>query len=226
MLSGCSGCRENACGNLPSTSGRVDVPEPWDDCGDTIVAYEGSIGWQCTNADSAGVEWSMDERAWNVGHIGSDGKLILANRSGASVAHVYETSSYDLQPNGPGPNGNHQQPSYQVEVKTRYSLVGAFKYQYRAQEHRCYWGPNQTDGQKQCYNAGNCLGDPNASAREDCKPDGSDETVIITPTRELPAIVIPDITITGAKSAQDPAGADICGPLPIPVISSQAVIVP
>jgi hypothetical protein len=214
----------NVCGNLPSATGKQDVPEPWDDCGDTVVAYEGAMAWQCSA--QGGVNWTMDERSWNVGQTGSDGRKILNQRSGTVVSHVYETSSYDLMPNGPGVNLTSRQPAYQVSLQTKYSLMAQFRYHHRTQEERCYWGANQSGGRKQCHNPGACLSDPNRANREDCKPDGSRETVIITPTRDLPAMVIPDVTVTGAKVPQDPVLGNTCGPVPIPVIQVQSVLLP
>ena len=216
----------NACANLPNASGRVDVPPPYDQCGDEIFAYEGQIGWMCSRPDLSDAEWSMDERAWNVGHSNALGP-ISNQRSGTSATHVYETSSYDLAPNGPGfPNMAQRQPAYQVQLKTNYTLVGAFKYHYRTREEQCFWGANQSGGRKQCHNPGACISDPNRANREDCQPDGSRATVIISPTRELPSFIIPDIAVTGAKTPQDGVNPNSCGVIAIPVISSQSVLQP
>ncbi|NJM40609.1 MAG: hypothetical protein HC853_07480 [Anaerolineae bacterium] len=193
----------DGCSALPSASNRTDIGPPYNECGDTIFAYEGQLAWICSKPDMSDAQWTMDERSWNVGQTNSAG-TIPSTRIGSSVNHVYETSSYDKAPNGPGyPEMSKRQPAYQVQLKTNYSLVGAFKYHYRTQEERCYWGANQSGGRKQCHNPGACLSDPNAANREDCKPDGSRETVIISPTRELPSFIIGNISVTGAKTPQD-----------------------
>ena len=211
---------------MPRASNRVDIPPPYDQCGDEIFAYEGQLAWICSRPDLSDATWTMDERAWNVGHSNAAGP-IPNQRTGASATHIYETSSYDLAPNGPGyPNMAQRQPAYQVQLKTNYTLVGAFKYHYRTQEEQCFWGANQSGGRKQCHNPGACLSDPNRANREDCQPDGSRVTVIISPTRELPAFIIPNISVTGAKTPQDVIVPNTCGVIAVPVISSQSVIAP
>ena len=213
----------NGCADLPSASNRVDVGPPYDQCGDTIFAYEGQIAWICSSPELADAEWSMDERAWNIGQRNAGG-LILDQRTGGSITHIYETSSYDKAPIGPGPDPAVRQPAYQVRLTTHYNLVGAFRYHYRTQEHRCYWGPDQTGGQKQCHDPGACLSDPNAANREDCKPDGSAATVIVSPTRELPTFIIGNIAVDGARTPQDPANPNTCGVIGIPVVQAQSVL--
>lgn len=216
----------NACGGLPNANGRVDVPPPYDQCGDEIFAYEGQIGWMCSRPDLSDAEWRMDERPWNIGHTSALGPISNV-RTGVSINHIYETSSYDLAPNGPGyPDLAKRLPAYQVQLQTHYTLAGTFQYHYRTRETQCYWGPDGTGGRKQCANPGNCLSDPNAANREDCKPDGSRMTVIVSPTRTLPSFVIPDIAVTGAKTPQDLVNPNSCGVIAVPVIMSQAVLVP
>lgn len=213
----------NGCGDLPTAGNRVDIGPPYDECGDSIFAYEGQIAWICSSPEMADAEWTMDERSWNIGHRNIAGP-ILDKRTGGSVTHIYETSSYDKAPTGPGATPNQRQPAYQVHLTTHYNLVGAFRYHYRTQEHRCYWGPNQTGGQKPCHNPGACLNDPNAANRDDCKPDGSATTEIVSPTRELPTFIIGNIPVEGARTPQDPANPNVCGAIGIPVLQAQSIL--
>lgn len=215
----------DGCSALPADSGRIDVPPPYDECGDTIFAYEGQLGWMCSAPDMADAQWTMNERAWNVGHTNSAG-VIAATRNGASITHMYETSSVDLPPNGPGyPNLMSRLPAYQVQLQTRYTLVGAFRYQYRTQETQCFetWGDR-----KECRDSAYCdaAGHPERANEYRCRPDASTQTVWISPTRELPTFIIPNIAVEGARTPQDPGTANQCGVIPIPVIASQAILKP
>jgi hypothetical protein len=216
----------SACADLPRASNRVDIPPPYDQCGDEIFAYEGQMAWMCSRPDLSDATWTMDERSWNIGQTNGAGR-IANQRSGLSVTHIYETSSYDLAPNGPGyPNIAQRQPAYQVQLQTNYTLVGAFRYHYRTREDQCFWGANYSGGRKRCHNPGACLSDPNAANREDCKPDGSKQTVVISPTRDLPAFIIPNISVVGAKTPQDAVNPNSCGVIALPVIASQSVLAP
>lgn len=79
----------------PSAQNSVGVPEPWNHCGDTVIGYRGQLAWLCSKPDQSDATWQMDERPWNLGHIGADGGRIEAQRTGRSIRHVYETSSVD-----------------------------------------------------------------------------------------------------------------------------------
>lgn len=215
----------NACADLPTSGNRVDVGPPYDVCGDTIVAYEGQLAWICSTPDMSDAEWMMDERAWNVGKVGADGP-ILAQRTGATIRHTYETSSVDLAPNGPGyPDMLRRQPAYQVQLKTNYSLVGAFRYHYRTQERRCYNDAGKTQ-QRECRDSGYCdnPGFPERQNEWQCRPEGASETVWITPTREAPVFILPNIPVIGAKTPQDLGNPNSCGVIATSVLQSQAVL--
>jgi len=215
------------CSDLPTASNRADVGAPYNQCGDTIFAYEGQLSWICSKPDQSDAEWTMDERAWNVGQTNALG-VIPATRNGPSVSHLYETSSYDKAPNGPGfPNLSQRQPAYQVQLKTNYSLVGSFKYHYRTTERRCYEDAGMTQ-RRTCRDDGYC-GDVKFPERKNewqCRPQGGSETVIVSPTRELPNFIIGDIAVLGAKTPQDLANPNSCGVIATPVIQSQAVLKP
>jgi hypothetical protein len=116
-------------------------------------------------------------------------------------------------------------PAYQVQLRTRYTLVGAFRYHYRTQERRCYetWG-----ARKDCRDDNYC-DDARFPERRDeyaCRADHNVEMVWISPTKELPTFIIPDLAVEGARTPQDPANANRCGVVPIPVIQAQSVIQP
>ena len=214
----------DGCADVPAAGDRMEVGPPYDACGDTIFAYEGQLAWMCSSPDLSNAQWAMDERPWNVGHTNAGG-VIANERAGASITHIYETSSVDLAPNGPGyPDVMSRLPAYQVRLRTNYTLVGAFRYQYRTQERRCYeaWGERKT-----CRDDGYC-DDPGFPERRDeyaCRADHGVETVWISPTRELPMFIIPDIAVEGARTPQDPLLANACGPIPVPVIQVQSTIV-
>jgi hypothetical protein len=215
----------DGCSELPSDSGRVEVPPPYDECNQTIFAYEGQLGWICSTPDMADAQWTMNERTWNVGQRNAAG-VITASRTGSSITHIYETSSVDMPPNGPGyPNLMSRLPAYQVQLQTRYSLVGAFRYQYRKQETYCYetWGER-----KECRDSAYCdaYGYPQRRNEYRCRPDARTETVWVSPTLELPTFIIPNIPVEGARTPQDPGTANRCGVIPVPVIASQAILKP
>jgi hypothetical protein len=181
-------------------------PDQWGTCNaETVIGYRASLRWDCANPDRA--LWTMDERDFNIGRIGADGRVIDAERTGAQVSHVYETSSHDKPVTGPGyPDLGVRQPAYQVRVRTNWTLRGSFAYQVRRTEQRCAdaWG-----------NARRCGLDADVAITR---------TVVVSPWIDAPAIVIPDIPVDGARASQDPATAQICSIVPVPVMQSQAVI--
>jgi hypothetical protein len=200
----------DAC-DASSASSEIQVPasdpDQWGTCNaETVIGYRATLNWDCTDPNSAA--WVMDERDFNIGQTGSDGRTILNQRTGGAITHVYETSSHDKEVNGPGyPDLGARQPAYQVQVKTRWTLRGQFAYQVRRTEQRCT--------------------DINGNARQ-CGVDTDiaiTRTVVISPWIDAPAIVIPGIEIDGARTPQDPTHAQTCTVIPVPVIQSQAVIV-
>ncbi len=59
----------------------------------------------------------------------------------------------------------------------------------------------------------------------ECRATAIRASEIISPWVEGPSIVIPDIPVSGARVPQDVAGGHSCGPIQVPILQSQSVLV-
>jgi hypothetical protein len=232
-------------GNAPSASGDV-----WIDAitceGRTIVGYLATAAWG-RSLDPADTRWTMDERTWNIGRISDDivsphtsrqvsqdmpgGDLTIRNeRTGSTVAHIYETSSVDKPRNGPGwPNASERQPAYQVSVRTKWTLTASFWYRQRRIEQECWKDNNPAtkctcpESQDTCRNYPNL---PGCNPAWTCHGNwNGPHTVIYTDTHRGPTLAFTQ-WIDGATTPQDAGQPSTCGVIGTPVIQAQSVLVP
>jgi len=129
-------------------------------------------------------------------------------RQGLRVRHVYETPSYNKPVNGPGwPDVNKREPAYQVNLRTRWRLTGAFQYQRLITHIRCY---NNAGQEVSC----------------DSQPPPAYTRVFTeTPWFTGPTVSIP-VEVVGARVLADPVLRNQCTVIPIPVQQVQTVLVP
>jgi len=143
-------------------------------------------------------------------------------RQGRRVRHVYETPSYNKPVNGPGwPDPNRREPAYQVSLKTRWRLTGAFQYQRLITYVRCY----TNDGRERdcgCFELPRDPSRPN-EPRYDCPA----YTRVFTETPWIPGPTIDmEVEVQGARVPADPALRNQCTVIPIPVQQVQTVLTP
>jgi len=161
-------------------------------------------------------------------------------RQGLRVRHVYETPSYNKPVNGPGwPDVNKREPAYQVSLRTKWRLTGAFQYQRLITYIRCYNNAGQEVECNRCFdprngNALNCeacynrdfmscpCGTPGCD-----RPPGPAYTRVFTETPWFtgPTVSIP-VEVVGARVLADPVLRNQCTVIPIPVQQVQTVLVP
>ena len=129
-------------------------------------------------------------------------------RRGLRVRHVYETPSYNKPVNGPGwPDANKREPAYQVSLRTKWRLTGAFQYQRLITYIRCY---NNAGQEVSC----------------DSQPPPAYTRVFTeTPWFTGPTVSIP-VEVVGARVLADPVLRNQCTVIPIPVQQVQTVLVP
>ena len=161
-------------------------------------------------------------------------------RQGLRVRHVYETPSYNKPVNGPGwPDANKREPAYQVSLRTKWRLTGAFQYQRLITYIKCYNNAGQEVECNRCFdprngNALNCeacynrdfmscpCGTPGCD-----RPPGPAYTRVFTETPWFtgPTVSIP-VEVVGARVLADPVLRNQCTVIPIPVQQVQTVLVP
>lgn len=203
-------------------------PSPSHICNDGtyVTGVRGSVTFYSTAADAANARWLMDDRPQNVGNRSEDivspypghngrrvsqimgGDLTIKNeRRGATVSHIYETSSYDKPQNGPSNNW----PAYQVQLQTRWHLVSSWQYQVRVWQDYCEL-PNGNGYPCDC----NAQVDPNCA--------------LIIHKRRPSYVWHPgptvsyDADVIGARVLQDAARSKICSAIPVGIVQSQAVL--
>jgi len=161
-------------------------------------------------------------------------------RQGRRVRHVYETPSYNKPVNGPGwPDPNKREPAYQVSVKTKWRLTGAFQYQRLITYVRCYNSAGQEVECNRCFdprngNALNCEGCYNSDfmpcpcGQPGCeRPPGPAYTRVFTETPWIPGPTIDlQVEVQGARVPADPVLRNQCTLIPIPVQQVQTVLAP
>lgn len=204
--------------NGPATTGGANI-DPLECKGRTITAIRGSAAWLCS-ANFSDATWTMDERSWNLGkrsndlvspYVGHDGRRvgdimggdlnIQAERHGAAIQHIYETSSYDKPQNG---NANHW-PAYQVQLQTNWTLAANFQFQERITIESC---ADAVGKACDCRHA-ECARNRTVRYEEIWHPGQSVQV---------------QTQIRGARVTQDPTRANMCGVIGVPVQQAQVVL--
>jgi hypothetical protein len=206
-----------------------NCPQPeWVFNGTYVSGVRAVLTW--ASEPDYGATWNMDERAGNIGHTSDNivspfsghgsataadlmgGDLtVRGTRAGATVRHIYETSSVDLVPNGPDGNW----PAYQVRLQTRWRLYAAFQWQERTL---------QTD--RECIDrAGQtvpCVCNP---GERGCNiVEVRERRSIVDTWHPLPTVQY-DVTVDGANVPQDARFRGVCrAEIPVPILQSQTVL--
>jgi hypothetical protein len=197
IISGCNG---------GSASNKVNFEER-SRCGKKVVAYSASVSAACAAPDM-GSAWTMDERAWNLGHVSDGGAAIQGSRNGVTMQHIFETSSYDKPANGPGfPNMAERQPAYQITLRTQWLLSANFSEDLKVTKTKCYIQGTNTEV---------------ACDRTDVIIE--ERTVEEIETHNIGSYVFGPFDVFGARVPQDTYQPSFCGDVPLVVIQSQAVI--
>ena len=186
-----------------------------------LYGYRVNLSWSCAVSGDLGATWTMNDRDWNLGHTTDAGEVIENNHSGNAIQHTYETSSYGLPANGPGPDIVTRQSAYQVVLQTNWQLSANFERKVEDDVTGCF----DDDGKDvlPCYTQNECNW---SNPKPDCShiKKFTKKELVWKPAE---ALVYNPVPILGARVPQDSAAPGGCNaPIGIPILQAQSVLQP